>query len=332
MNNYGGLGLLAGLSKGLLAGLQGYRDERSYQDSRRDRDVDVSLKENALRDAREGREASVNATLVAKGSPYRYTGGKFGIDNDAMTAHNEANRAEAQKKRFGLIRAAAAKAGIDLGSDETLSTKLGDQGGKLFDPPKNSMDELTATLKGLDIAKKKKELSDPMNQLGAAEKQQAEAALKRSGALDRSLEKLAGGLEILTDPKRTDEEKYDAGQQLVKTLNDPEVSDALAAFDLKRLAAPLSIWPSMEAGKGPGRDFPRFEKNVRNVLKSIVDTQKGIAAKLGEKGISTLPLNPRALRFLTPTPKAQSQSAWTDAEQKELEELEKRFGGGGKKK
>lgn len=89
----------------------------------------------------------------------------------------------------------------------------------------------------------------------------------------QGLQKLDGGLQSLDEAKSAGE-VVQIGQSLLKTLNDPENSDAVGAEEVKRLAAELQPFGLMTPGKliQVGRDLPAFKERVRKLRERLYNT------------------------------------------------------------
>ena len=89
----------------------------------------------------------------------------------------------------------------------------------------------------------------------------------------QGLQKLDGGLKALDDAT-TAEQIVQIGQSMLKTLNDPENSDAVGVDEAKRLADELQSWSIL----GPsgllriGRDLPGFKQRVKLLRDRLYNT------------------------------------------------------------
>lgn len=97
----------------------------------------------------------------------------------------------------------------------------------------------------------------------------AESYVKRL----QGLQKLDGGLQSL-DAAKDEKEIVQIGQSLLKTLNDPENSDAVGAEEAKRLANELEMFTWQGASGYPrfGRDVEGFKTRVRKLRERLFNT------------------------------------------------------------
>ena len=76
----------------------------------------------------------------------------------------------------------------------------------------------------------------------------------------------------------TDDEKYNAGQSLIKTMNSTQGSDAVGEGEASRLASNLDfIWSGNLFNNNPmqlGRDLPGFKKQVENISAKIKEVKR----------------------------------------------------------
>ena len=89
----------------------------------------------------------------------------------------------------------------------------------------------------------------------------------------QGLQKLDGGLKALDDAT-TAEQIVQIGQSMLKTLNDPENSDAVGVDEAKRLADELQSWSVLGPGGllRIGRDLPGFKQRVKLLRDRLYNT------------------------------------------------------------
>lgn len=100
----------------------------------------------------------------------------------------------------------------------------------------------------------------------------------------QGLQKLDGGLKALDDAT-TAEQVVQIGQSLLKTLNDPENSDAVGTEEAKRLADELQSW-SVLGPKGLlriGRDLPGFKQRVKLLRDRLYNTATSQYQSINQK-------------------------------------------------
>lgn len=100
----------------------------------------------------------------------------------------------------------------------------------------------------------------------------------------QGLQKLDGGLKALDDAT-TAEQVVQIGQSLLKTLNDPENSDAVGVDEAKRLADELQSW-SVLGPKGLlriGRDLPGFKQRVKLLRDRLYNTATSQYQSINQK-------------------------------------------------
>jgi hypothetical protein len=89
----------------------------------------------------------------------------------------------------------------------------------------------------------------------------------------QGLQKLDGGLKSLDDAT-TAEQIVQIGQSMLKTINDPENSDAVGVDEAKRLADELQSWSILGPGGllRIGRDLPGFKQRVKLLRDRLYNT------------------------------------------------------------
>ena len=139
----------------------------------------------------------------------------------------------------------------------------------------------------------------------------------------QGLQKLDGGLKSLDDAT-TAEQVVQIGQSLLKTLNDPENSDAVGAEEVKRLAAELQPFGLMTPGKliQVGRDLPAFKDRVRKLRERLYNTANLQFKAINQKMPDLVDAPPT---YEAPTGEASGMS--TDRKAR-LEELRRKLRGG----
>ena len=100
----------------------------------------------------------------------------------------------------------------------------------------------------------------------------------------QGLQKLDGGLKSLDDAT-TAEQVVQIGQSMLKTLNDPENSDAVGADEAKRLADELQSWSVLGPGGllRIGRDLPGFKQRVKLLRDRLYNTANTQFKAINEK-------------------------------------------------
>lgn len=139
----------------------------------------------------------------------------------------------------------------------------------------------------------------------------------------QGLQKLDGGLQSLDEAKSAGE-VVQIGQSLLKTLNDPENSDAVGAEEVKRLAAELQPFGLMTPGKliQVGRDLPAFKDRVRKLRERLYNTANLQFKAINQKMPDLVDPPPT---YGTPTGAASGMSPERKAR---LEELRRKLRGG----
>ena len=89
----------------------------------------------------------------------------------------------------------------------------------------------------------------------------------------QGIQKLDGGLKLL-DSAIDEKEVVQIGQSLLKTLNDPENSDAVGAEEARRLANELEMFTFQGASGYPrfGRDVAGFKQRVKALRQRLYET------------------------------------------------------------
>lgn len=100
----------------------------------------------------------------------------------------------------------------------------------------------------------------------------------------QGLQKLDGGLKALDDAT-TAEQVVQIGQSLLKTLNDPENSDAVGTEEAKRLADELQSWSVLGPGGllRIGRDLPGFKQRVKLLRDRLYNTATSQYQSINQK-------------------------------------------------
>jgi hypothetical protein len=100
----------------------------------------------------------------------------------------------------------------------------------------------------------------------------------------QGLQKLDGGLKALDDAT-TAEQIVQIGQSLLKTLNDPENSDAVGVDEAKRLADELQSWSVLGPGGllRIGRDLPGFKQRVKLLRDRLYNTANSQYQSINQK-------------------------------------------------
>ena len=100
----------------------------------------------------------------------------------------------------------------------------------------------------------------------------------------QGLQKLDGGLKSLDDAT-TAEQVVQIGQSMLKTLNDPENSDAVGVDEAKRLADELQSWSVLGPGGllRIGRDLPGFKQRVKLLRDRLYNTANTQFKAINEK-------------------------------------------------
>jgi hypothetical protein len=100
----------------------------------------------------------------------------------------------------------------------------------------------------------------------------------------QGLQKLDGGLKSLDDAA-TAEQVVQIGQSMLKTLNDPENSDAVGVDEAKRLADELQSWSVLGPGGllRIGRDLPGFKQRVKLLRDRLYNTANTQFKAINEK-------------------------------------------------
>lgn len=147
-------------------------------------------------------------------------------------------------------------------------------------------------LTNLDIQKKQLDIQKAQNEMNpqyVAQKQTAEINLQTDLKRQKAMQDLDATISQLEDPNIPQDQKVMIGQQILKKLNDPEMSDAVGKEEVERLGAYLKNFSISRPGSTFGRDIPRFTSQVRNKREAISLARKGAsqpqAAQQGSGGL-----------------------------------------------
>lgn len=263
--NYGGLGLLAGLSKGLMSGLQAYRDERRYQDERADRERDRADRERdrAFKLETEGFEET---------APGLFTRSKRFLDE-----RDADNRRKTAEKNASPIRQELAQEGYQADFDDAGKIIPGSKT-RAFTPYRKPV------VPGMNLPPEDKAIVSTLA---------TKTANKVSIA--NQIDSMLADWDSLSEKDR-----LARGRQMIKVLNSTEGQDAVGAEESKRLGGMLEFAYGNFTNDNPvqfGRDLEGFRRQA-------MGTSEALKGAISQNSKQVSEITGRPPRFQTQKPKA----------------------------